>query len=85
MTPDPNTSAKGSQYNGRRVVIQLVVYTLLSAKKRACFYRSIPIERGGASRYFSKVSGSAVYVTFLNDLNCCELKIASGLDRSRDI
>ena len=52
-TPDPNTSAKGgvSWY-------KLVVYILLSAKERAYLCKSIAIEMGGVSRYFSKVSGS---------------------------
>ena len=37
---------------------------LLSAK-RGYFYRSIAIEMGGVSRYFSKVSGSGVDLTLL--------------------
>ena len=39
---------------------------LLSATKRAYFCKSIAIEMGGVSRYFSKVSGSGVDVTLLN-------------------
>ena len=36
---------------------------LLSAKKRACSWKSIAIEMGGVSRCFSKASGSGVNVT----------------------
>ena len=39
---------------------KLVVYILLSAKRRAYFCKSIAVEMGGVSRYFSKVSGSGV-------------------------
>ena len=42
---------------------KLVVYTLLSAKRRAYFCKSIAIEIGGVSRYFSKVLGSGVELT----------------------
>ena len=52
--------------NGRRILIQiggLVVSILLSAKKRAYFDKSIAIEMGGVSRYFSEVSGSWVIGT----------------------
>ena len=66
MTPDPNTLQKYRNTNGRRIVIQLVVYILLSAKKRAYFCKSMAIEMGGVSRYFSKVSGSGVDVILLN-------------------
>ena len=38
---------------------------LLSAKRRAYFCKSIAIEMGGVSRYFSKVSGSGVGWTLL--------------------
>ena len=44
---------------------KLVVCILLSAKRRAYFCRSIAIEMGGVSRYFSKVSGSGVDWTLL--------------------
>ena len=40
---------------------------LLSAKRRAYFRRSIAIEMGGVSRYFSKVSGSGVDLTPLSN------------------
>ena len=57
-----------TQYFCKSIAIQmggvsrykLVVYILLSSKKRAYFCKSIAIEMGGASRYFSKVSGSGV-------------------------
>ena len=52
--------------NGSRIVIQLVVYILHSAKRKAYFCKSIAIEMGGVSRYFSKVSGSGVDLTLLN-------------------
>ena len=39
---------------------------LLSANERAYFCKSIAIEMGGVSRYFSKISGSGVDVTLLN-------------------
>ena len=42
------------------------VYTLLSAKRRAYFCKSIAIEMGGVSRYFSKVLGSGVDLTLLS-------------------
>ena len=57
--------------NGRRIVIHIGgVYSiiLLSAKRRAYFCKSIAIEMGGVSRYFSKVSGSGVVVTFLTNI-----------------
>ena len=38
---------------------------LLSAKRRAYFRIKTAIEMGGVSRYFSKVSGSGVDLTFL--------------------
>ena len=38
---------------------------LLSAKRRAYFCKSITIEMGGVSRYFSNVSGSGVDYTLL--------------------
>ena len=44
---------------------KLVVYILLSAKRRAYFYRSIPIQMRGVPRYFSTVSGSGVDWTLL--------------------
>ena len=48
-------------------MIQLVVYMLLSAKRRAYFCISVSaIEMGGVSQYFSKVLGSAVDLTLLN-------------------
>ena len=43
----------------------MAVYVLLSAKRRAYFCQSIAIEMRGASRYFSKVSGSGVDLTLL--------------------
>ena len=43
-----------------------MVYILLSAKRRAYFCKSIAIEMGGVSRYFSKVSGSGVALTLLS-------------------
>ena len=46
-------------------ILKLVVYILLSAKRRACFSKSIAIELGGVSRYFSKVLGSGVDSTLL--------------------
>ena len=39
------------------------MYILLSAKRRAYFCKSIAIEMGGVSRYFSKVSGSGADLT----------------------
>ena len=45
-------------------------WLILSAKRRSYFCKSIAIEMGGVSRYFSsKVSGSGVDVTLLN-LRC---------------
>ena len=41
------------------------VYIVLSAKRRAYFCRSIAIEMGGVSRYFSQVSGSGVDLILL--------------------
>ena len=37
-----------------------MAYILLSVKKKAYVCKSIAIEMGGVSRYFSKVSGSGV-------------------------
>ena len=51
--------------NRRRIVIQLVVYVLSSAKTRAYLCKSIAVEMGRISRYFSKVLGSGVNVTLL--------------------
>ena len=49
--------------NGRRIAIQIGgVYT---TKRKAYFCKSIAIEMGGVSRYFSKVLGSGVDVTLL--------------------
>ena len=45
----------------------IYIYILLSAKRRAYFCKSIAIEMGGVSRYFSKVSGSGVDLTLLID------------------
>ena len=39
-------------------MIQCGLYVLLSASRRAYFCKSIAIEMGGASRYFSKISES---------------------------
>ena len=47
-----------------------MVYILLSAKKRAYFCKSIAIEMGGVSQYFSDVSGSGVNLTLLNVCVC---------------
>ena len=44
---------------------KLVVYILLSAKRRAYFCKSIAIEMRGVSRYISEVSGSGVDSTLL--------------------
>ena len=56
------------------------MYILLSAKKRACLCKSIAIEMGGVSRYFSKVSGSGVDVTFLKErgVNLYPLSLGGG-------
>ena len=52
--------------NGSRIVIQIGgVYIQRSAKRRAYFCKSIAIEMGGVSRYFSKVLGSGLDVTLL--------------------
>ena len=42
------------------------MYRRLSAKKKAYFCKSITIEMGGVSRYFSKVLGLGVDFTLLN-------------------
>ena len=44
----------------------MVVYILLSARRTAYFGKSIAIEMGGVSRYFSEVSGSGVDLTLLS-------------------
>ena len=49
---------------------KLVVYILLSAKKRAHFCKSIAIAMGGVSRYFSKVSGTGVDLTLPIEQGC---------------
>ena len=67
-TSDPNTSAQVSRYrweayrdtNWRCIYIYIYIHTRLSAKGRAYFCKSIAIEMGGASRYFSKLSWSGV-------------------------
>ena len=65
-TPDPSTSAKASRYKWEEHRdTNLVVYILISAKRRAYFRKSIAIEMGGVSRYFSRVSGSGVDVILL--------------------
>ena len=55
----PSTSAEASRYGGVSRY-KLVVYVLLSASGRAYFCKSIAVEMGGVSRYFSKISGSGV-------------------------
>ena len=52
-------SAKVSNTNGRRIVVQIggVYNILLSANRRAYFRKSIAIEIGGVSRYFQKYRG----------------------------
>ena len=52
--------------NGSHIVIQIGGVYTTSAKKRAYFCRSIAIQMGGVSRYFSKVSGSGVDLTLLS-------------------
>ena len=66
-------------------MIQIGVYILLSARRRAYFCKSIAIEMGGVSRYFSKVSGSGVDSTLLKEVKdrvaktCCRsMSWASG-------
>ena len=62
-TPDLNISAKYCDANGRRNVIQTGgVYATFCQEEWAYFCKSIAIEMGGVSRYFSKVSGSGVGV-----------------------
>ena len=56
---------------------KLVLYILLSAKRRAYFCKTIAIEMGGVSPYFSEVLGSGVDLTLLNycennSLESCE-------------
>ena len=65
-TPDPNTSAKVSRYKWEPfIVIQIGgVYTTF-CQEEAYFCRSIAIQMGGVSQYFSKVSGSGVDLTLL--------------------
>ena len=46
----------------------IYIYILLSAKGRACFCKSIAVEMGGVSRYFSKVSGSRIDLTLLIEI-----------------
>ena len=81
-TPDPNASAeKYRDTNGRRIVIQIggekqKKKKLLSAKRRAYFCKSIAIEMGGASRYFSKVSLRAQRLK-----NFKILKVSSEIDK----
>ena len=63
----------------------LVVYILLSAKTRAYFCKSIVIEMGGVSRYFSKALGSGVDLTLLildrwKILEKCQWDILSAWD-----
>ena len=58
-----------------------MVYVLLSAKRRAYFCKTIAIEMGGVSRYFSKVSGSGVDVTlpiFQTHNRTCTALFVSG-------
>ena len=63
-----------------------MVYILLSVKRRAYFCKSIAIEMGGVSRYFSKALGSGVDVTLLNhrrgSLSCALIKETKSCDPS---
>ena len=53
--------------NGRRIVTQIgVVYTALCQRQGAYFCKSIAIEMGGVSRYFSKIWGSGVELILLS-------------------
>ena len=46
-----------------KMVMGVVPELVISAKRRAYFCKSIAIEMGGVSRYFSKASGSGVDLT----------------------
>ena len=73
-TPDPNTSAKVSQYKWEPYGDTnwwCMVYILLADKTRAYLCRSIATEIGGVSRYFSRVSGSGVDLTLLSYPTAC--------------
>ena len=63
--PWPSCSCKSVAQMGAAPWYKLVVYILLSAKRRAYFCKSIAIETGGVSRYFSTVSVSRVGLTLL--------------------
>ena len=52
------------------------VFILLSVKRRAYFCKSIAIEMGGVSRYFSRVSGSGVDSTLLNTVTSRAIRVA---------
>ena len=52
--------------NGRCMLYKWVVYIRLSSKKRAYFCKSIAIEMGSVSRYFTKIWGWGVGVTLLS-------------------
>ena len=65
MTPGPDTSAKVSRYNGRRIAIQIGVYTTFCQEEGILLQKHSAIEMGGVSRYFSKVSGSGVDLILL--------------------
>ena len=60
MTPDPNTSAEKIAIQMGGVSWYNLVYILFSSQKGAYFYKSIEVEMGGVSRYFSEVWGSGV-------------------------
>ena len=86
-TPDPNTSAKVSRYKWEayRDTNWWCIYYLLPGGG-AYFCKSIAIEMGGVSQYFSKVSGSGVGLILLNlispptnasDSNRCENSLSS--------
>ena len=68
-TPDPNTSAKVSRYKWEayRDTNWWCIYYFLP-RGRHTFGKSMAIEMGGVSRYFSKVLGSGVDSTRLNCL-----------------
>ena len=67
MTLDTNTSAKVSRYKWepyRDTNWWCICYFL--PRGGPIFCKSIAIEMGGVSRYFSKISGPGVDVTLLN-------------------
>ena len=69
-TPDPNTSAKYRDTNGRRIMIQVGGVHTTFCREEAYFCKSIATEMGAVSRYFSKVSGSGVNLALvIEELN----------------